>query len=97
MKELVLRDYDGKREDDPVEDDNEVEGDDEEEDGECCQDGNQEFDIDEVWREVFFMKFYILCPAKKKTVVELLKVWNQIVMSELENIMLNFTFKMTIS
>jgi hypothetical protein len=43
MKELVMRDYDVKREDEQADDDAD---DDEEEDEECCQD--QEFDLDEV-------------------------------------------------
>ena len=46
MKELVMRDYDVKREDEQVEDDDEEEG--LEDDEGCCQDENKEFDLDEV-------------------------------------------------
>ncbi len=50
MKELVMRDYDVKRDSEQADDDDEEEGDADEE--ECCQDEIQDFDLDEVWREL---------------------------------------------
>ncbi len=46
MKELVMRDYDVKRDSEQADDDDEEEGDADEE--ECCQDEIQDFDLDEV-------------------------------------------------